>query len=291
MEEEDYPAIYRSASLSSAASQNQHLFQVGAQYALLFSAAVVALDFNRSSLIVYAMLLIGSTVMLVVAATIRPEKDWYASRALAESLKTSTWRYMMNAHPFDRTDTSAEAKREFADLLSEIASANEHTRKTMKRSAVSGAQLTEKMLKVRASSISDRIEFYLVHRIMNQKTWYINKAQSNRKRFLVFAVLCGLVQATAIVLTLIRLSDSAYLEVWPTEPLLVLASALVGWIQIKKFNELASAYNLTAHEIGMIEAKVSKDLLEKEWSDFVNEAERAFSREHTQWVARQDSPT
>ncbi|AVA15771.1 hypothetical protein C3E99_03320 [Sphingopyxis sp. MG] len=77
-------------------------------------------------------------------------------------------------------------------------------------------------------------------------------------------------------------------SVWPAEPLLVAASAAIGWIQIKKFNELASAYSLTAHEIGIIQTRISDVTTESEFSEFVNESERAFSREHTQWVARQN---
>ena len=60
-------------------------------------------------------------------------------------------------------------------------------------------------------------------------------------------------------------------------------------MQIKKFNELNSSYTLTAHEIGIIQTRLQDVEAEEEFSDFVNEAELAFSREHTQWVARQDA--
>ena len=76
---------------------------------------------------------------------------------------------------------------------------------------------------------------------------------------------------------------------WPIEPIIVLAASLTGWMQIKKFNELASAYTLTAFEIGIIQDRASDSMSEAEFSDFVGEAEQAFSREHTQWVARQES--
>jgi hypothetical protein len=290
MKSEDYPAVSRSASMSSNDAQRQYLIQIGSQYVFLFLAAVASLEFNNfpSSLLLYSLFLIASTVMLVVTATIKPEKDWYASRALAESLKTTTWRYMMNAHPFDRTDTPLEARAEFADRLSEIIKANEHAQKAMKRRSVAGVQITDTMRSIRMSSLYERIEYYVEHRIKFQRDWYIVKANSNRKWFRNFILCSVIVQSGAIILSLLRLRDYNTIDVWPTEPLLVLASALVGWIQIKKFNELASSYSLTAHEIGMIEAKVSKDVQESDWSDFVNEAELAFSREHTQWVARQD---
>ncbi|RWI72075.1 MAG: SLATT domain-containing protein [Mesorhizobium sp.] len=76
---------------------------------------------------------------------------------------------------------------------------------------------------------------------------------------------------------------------WPTEPLIVIAASLIGWTQIKKFNELASAYTLTAHEIGLTADLITDANSDEAFSAAVNEAELAFSREHTQWVARQNN--
>ncbi|HCB7267327.1 TPA: SLATT domain-containing protein, partial [Escherichia coli] len=39
----------------------------------------------------------ASTGLLLYMAVQKPEKEWYGCRALAESIKTSTWRYMMRA--------------------------------------------------------------------------------------------------------------------------------------------------------------------------------------------------
>jgi hypothetical protein len=291
MKTEDYPALYQSASLSSASAQKQYLLQVGSQYALLILAAVSALLFDCSSvfLAAYAFLLIASTAMLLISALIKPEKDWYAGRALAESLKTSTWRYMMNAEPFARTDTAGQSRTEFAKLLKAITDANEHVRRAIRRRPVEGDQITAWMEEMRAKPLAERIAYYLDFRIRDQKNWYVNKAKWNRSRFRDFVAIGVIVQSLAIILAIIRFKSDNFLAIWPTEPLLVFASATVGWIQIKKFNELASAYSLTAHEIGIIESRLTSDLSETEWSDFVNEAELAFSREHTQWVARQDA--
>ncbi|MFM4163531.1 hypothetical protein AB8R75_29525 [Klebsiella quasipneumoniae subsp. similipneumoniae] len=34
-------------------------------------------------------------------------------------------------------------------------------------------------------------------------------------------------------------------------------SALIGWVQIKKYNELSASYALTAHEIGLRKVRTS----------------------------------
>ena len=59
-------------------------------------------------------------------------------------------------------------------------------------------------------------------------------------------------------------------------------------MQAKKFSELAASYTLAAHEINIIKSLSLEEMTEEEFSIFVGDAENAFSREHTQWVARKD---
>ena len=76
-------------------------------------------------------------------------------------------------------------------------------------------------------------------------------------------------------------------SIWPIEPLIVVAASIVGWVQIKKYNELSAAYTVTAHEIGLIPTTIDSPSNDALLSEFVNDAEQAFSREHTLWLARQ----
>ena len=77
-------------------------------------------------------------------------------------------------------------------------------------------------------------------------------------------------------------------KIWPTEIFLVGAAGILIWIQAKRFRELAAAYGITAHEIGLALSELDDVQVENEFSKFVGDAENAFSREHTQWVARKD---
>ncbi len=74
----------------------------------------------------------------------------------------------------------------------------------------------------------------------------------------------------------------------PVDVLAIVASGLISWTEIKRYDELASAYGLTAHEIGIIKGRYKSVLSFEHLSDFVSDAENAFSREHTQWAARRD---
>jgi len=288
MSPEDFPALYRTADESSADAQRTYLRLIRLQYGLLVAAAVIALWPGYPNLsISYALVVAVSSGLLIYMSVKKPERDWYGCRALAESIKTSAWRYMMRAEPFADCPTLAEVKRKFADFLKAILEANSHVREPMARRPIAGEQITATMDKVRALPLKDRKDHYRQERIVDQRDWYIAKVGINRRQFLTWVAVCALVQFTAVALAVLRIVYDQAWTLWPTEPLLVLAASIVGWIQIKKFNELASAYNLTAHEISIIATRIDGIATEAEFSEFVNEAERAFSREHTQWAARQ----
>jgi len=64
--------------------------------------------------------------------------------------------------------------------------------------------------------------------------------------------------------------------------------AILGWVQIKRYQELASSYSLTAHEITFAKNELVQKDTESKFAAFVADTENAFSREHTQWYARKD---
>lgn len=289
MNEAEYPALYQSANKSSSSAQASYHWLIRLQYLLLFSSALVPL-FSTSHpwvLVLYPLLVTGSAGLLIFMAIQKPERDWYACRALAESIKTATWRFMMRAAPFEDVDSIHDAKGKFAAYLRDILAANKHIDVAISRHPVKGEQISDTMLANRALDLTGRIALYRKHRIDDQQVWYVEKARANRNSFRRWIVFCVLIQVLAIGLAIIRIRGEDFLGFWPTEPLLVLASATVGWIQIKKFTELASAYGLTAHEIGLIRVRSEAVKTEDELSGFVGEAELGFSREHTQWIARQ----
>lgn len=149
-------------------------------------------------------------------------------------------------------------------------------------------QITAEMDHIRSLDLPGRIGYYSAMRVGEQRNWYANKARWNQiqtKRWSI-AVVLTYVLAAGLSLARIRYSDWDH---WPTDPLVVIASSMIGWIQIKKFSELSAAYKVTALEIGLILPKLSDVKNDNDFSEFVSEAESAFSREHTMWIARQTS--
>jgi len=284
-----FPALFCSADNTAAEQQSRYLLLIRAEYGLLVLAAVLALDLSNASgfFAVYAIVLVLGLAVLLLRSTTKPEQEWYRSRALAESIKTSTWRYVMRADPFGSADP-VSARAAFRAYLSGVIDSNKHIAATLAApiDAVP-QQTTPEMEAVRSLSWEDRRAYYLKHRIEDQLAWYSRKAAFNKAMSERWMVIGVLIYLAALVLVILRVAFPDFSSVWPIEPLLVLASSVIGWTQIKKFNELASVYSLTTHEVSLIRGKIQDVDQEGDVSKFVNEAELAFSREHTQWVARQ----
>ena len=285
-----YPALYKAASDMSATSQNlYHRFLIS-EYALLFLAAVLSMVTIPSSLLqsIHALVFIALVILLLYRYKTKPEQDWYKGRALAESIKTSTWRYCLRASPFEDISDVRVRRSEFRNHLREILRANRFIGDRIPPDSAADDQITISMDEIRALSLEQRRNFYMEHRISEQRKWYTDKAGYNKLAAKRWVITCTVIYAGAIVLLVVRPSVPEW-NIWPFEPLIVLASSIIGWMQIKKFNELTSAYTLTAHEIGIIQGRLDEVNSEDELSEFINEAELAFSREHTQWVARQNA--
>lgn len=274
----------------SAQSQSWYFWLIRLEYALLFIAAVLSMNWSTEPVffIVYAIVLLASLGVLVCRNWLKPEQDWYRGRALAESIKTSSWRYVMRSSPFEDAEDIATPRQEFRSHLLAILKANRFIGDKMPPDSAAKEQIPYSMEQVRLNSLALRKDYYLQNRIREQRKWYASNAGYNRrasKRWMFVGIFAYFV---AITLALTRIEYPDW-NLWPIEPIIVIASSVIGWTQIKKYNELASSYLLTAHEIGIIQNKIGEIEEEGDFETFVSDAEQAFSREHTQWVARQQA--
>lgn len=286
MKHTDYPALFLDADAASNRYQANFLRLIRGEYATLFLAAVFSTSFLTGVIyhLLYAGIFFVGLLILVSRAQSKPEQWWYRCRALAESVKTLTWRYMMHAAPFDGDD--AASKLRLRDELHEMFRQNSDTAHRITSDWSGNHQITKSMEHLRAMRRAERMAYYLEHRVDEQRGWYGRKAKENRNcaRRWIWVSGAAYVLAGSMSLTRIALPNWQY---WPIEPLIVIAASIVGWMQIKKFNELAAAYTVAAHEIGLIRPKADVLTNEAGFSEFVNDAEKAFSREHTLWIARQ----
>src|SRR4051812_8065213 len=125
MLDSNYPALYRAANQSSIRAQKTFLMIVKLQSSILIGAGVLSLIGTRSTpaAVLAAIAFLGGVFVSLVAAFRGYENIWYRTRAVAESVKTSTWRFAMRAEPYDGVD-EATGERSFRAMLLRIL--NEH---------------------------------------------------------------------------------------------------------------------------------------------------------------------
>lgn len=284
----DLPGLHQSASEASRAAQRYYFSGLFCYLLVLMSAALVAflIPDSGAGTLLSALLFLASMGILIGMRVHRPDDVWYNGRAVAESVKTRAWRWMMKAEPYLDTGAIDAVCKQFISDLKAILAQNRNLAQKFTPDAHLAAPITERMKAVRALLVAERLAVYMNDRVDDQARWYGKKSVFNRKRaqfwFWVSVVLHSL--AIAALLCRVRIPTLSV----PTEVLAAAASAVLTWLQAKKHNELASSYSLAAHEIALIKGEGISVTTEAELSDFVVNTEAAFSREHTQWAARRN---
>jgi len=288
MQDITYPGLYEEADLTSNKQQRMYLNLIKAEYAFLVLSALFSLwsPAYRWYYCAYALAFAAPLTLLLIRAFQKPEQGWYQARALAESIKTTTWKYMMRAEPFPGDQRDQESRANYRNHLRAILSSNRHIGQRFDGGAAEREQVTIEMEAIRDAPLATRLKVYVERRVDEQRSWYAKKAATNRRWAVRAVVVCSALYAAAALVVGVRIAVPTWQFAHP-EPLIVAATALVGWMQIKKFNELSASYGLTAHEIGIIKSRSTHEMTEEEFAEFVDDAELAFSREHTQWIARQ----
>ena len=283
------PAMYLAADGASRRSQNLHFLSFALEFAMLIVVALVNTRFHgQEGRVAYlVMALIAFSIVAIGRRLLEWERKWYQSRALAESIKTTAWRYSMKAVPFDVSESDQQATKRFREYLAGILKANRQLGTVISANDVADAQVTDDMRSSRQLSVSDRISMYEKVRVENQQGWYSKKSKSNSsKRFW-----WSLAIAAIFFVLIFSVFGETVAPIWIAEnfdPLLVLCTAVIGWVEVKRYGELAASYGITSHEIGIIKGQIDMVQDEASLSEYVNETERAFSREHTQWLARSE---
>ncbi len=288
----DMPATCRSAADMSARGQKRTKRLVSVELIAIVLAGAFGVTSWRvgpAELDVLAALA-GALFLLALATMIyrsqsKPEQQWYAGRAGAESVRTLAWRYAVGGDPFPHVLDDATAATHFLDRLARVlkhletlelapATAREH-------------ELSEAMQRVRKADFTESRAVYKRDRIENQITWYTGKADSHDRaanRWWWASVLASGFGLVAAGLRFVGWSDLDLLGVAGA-----CASGAIAWNQLNQNRALVAAYRLTARELSIIRDRV-EHTDESDWAVFVSDSEDAVSREHTMWLARHGHP-
>jgi SMODS and SLOG-associating 2TM effector domain 3/SMODS and SLOG-associating 2TM effector domain 1 len=289
----DYPTTWRAATAVAALAKRRYyallFLQLGSAFlGALFSAVSAAVEspatgqwYRQAS----AVALLVSFVVLLVGRVLRTDAIWWDARAVAESLKSSAWRFMMHLAPFKSADGATPDElfrvqvRETLKARSDISAALERRRDDDPN------EISPLMQQTRRAPFEERRAFYTERRLNDQRRWYHGQARlHDRARELYFFVAI-LAQLGAVLV--------AFLQWRPWRlnivPLLVAISASVtAWAQAKRHEESAQAYALASQELDVMAVRLDAAGGESAFEAAVAETEAAISREHTMWMARRN---
>jgi hypothetical protein len=284
------PGLFHAADQASLAAQHRFLVASRLRLGLLVVAAVAGAvpsgdtpTNDQIAGIGTVLALVGAILVEVWLQTTRPEQTWYDGRALAESAKTSAWRYAVGGAPFAAALDGPAADRRLTTQLAELL-------RDAPASAIApprGEAITAQMRALRASDLDVRRSVYLNERIDQQTEWYARKARQNEMSAGRWRMGLLTVETAGVVAALGR--TTGFVEFDLAGIVAALGAAFVAWLSLKQHESLARAYSYAANELALASTRLHTVKGEAEWSAEVDNAEEAISREHTMWRASRSS--
>lgn len=287
---DDYPALYRAANAASRRARMAHTRLVGTELVLLVGAAVIGAGQSLlpgtpsgSARALPAILLVAALIAKLANRLQRFDEHWFDGRAVAETVKSATWRYVMAVRPYDAHGTHPDVV--LGEALRETLAARPALAAHLHRLRAGDRQVvTERMQQIRHSSPLERRGFYLTARVDDQEVWYAGKSQTNARSatiwFWVSLLFEGLALAAAIMVAVTEFSVDL------VGPLAAITAAATAWTQLGRNDELAKSYGLAAHELMVLHSRLKLAETEEAFRQGVEETESAISREHTMWMAK-----
>jgi hypothetical protein len=281
------PALFQAASAASARGQRSYLRKTAARLLLILAAAVISLltIYIRNGHIDWAG--VAALAAFVAAALLdisllltNPRKDWYDGRAIAESIKTLTWRFVVGGMPFPSSMPTEIAERQFVSEVDRLLTSVPSTRILPSAAPT----ITKTMRTLRETSLDERRGSYIAERIIEQQRWYASRAkrcQASADRWRIVLLLFEASGATAALLKALGILHI------PIEGVVAAAAgAAASWLELREYDRLARGYSYAAIELSGIQNHLQISNDESSWSEAVAEAEQAISREHMAWRAR-----
>lgn len=288
--DQDYPCIYLNSNAISIYSQRIYKIIVWISLVIMLVSTILNSKFKPSVVIKFDLdkingflLLLGALISAILTV-IEPSKNWYLGRAVAESIKTISWKYMMRAAPFD-IDNQKDVKKLFIDRCDDIRNAVLRNKNFAPAPGkFHNDYITPKMNDIRNLAFLERKKVYEKERIISQINWYNIKSRKNNNTGKIYMTLLVLCQFSAAVYLFFLNSNRYGLDI--TSILIFISVSCISIIELNKFRDLSQSYSLTAFELNSIKNKFGSIIDECDLDIFVDDAEQAISREHTMWLAR-----
>ena len=203
------PPLSRQASTASDLSQRHFLWTTRSRLGLLVITASTGLYPWKTESGVDASAIVAAIAFGVVALLevhllqSRPERSWYRARALAESVKTLAWRYMVRGRPFASDDELRDRFLERFDALR-----GEAKDVALVPTDGPAEPITDAMTTARAADFERRKQLYLDGRIDDQISWYGGRSRSHRLAAIVWSSILVVASVVGLVASILKASGS-----------------------------------------------------------------------------------
>lgn len=312
----EYPSLFAAAERTSSRSQHRSLRVAQIDISTIVLTAVMAtltgiigaltvdashsvasLTWNQVKLIigwVVAVLTVISLLKPAIFGRLTFNKEWYGGRAVAEAVKTATWRYMMQTTPFDEHD----AEKRFISALQDDLKAYGDLPLSVAAITLDEGQITPCMHQIRALPLEERKRYYLQNRIEDQIAYYARRsAQYERtsQRWGRVSITFRLATLAAAVLRIlpwwfdpnshIGLVDAALIGLFAA-----LSAATAALRTLDKHDELCKVYAQVAEKLRMLRPSLQGAENNSAFSQAVDQVEDILSGENTSWAAKRLAP-
>lgn len=290
---EDLPSLYHVASLKSAKKKNIFFFLIKTNLILLaigtLSTSIFIINKDRNQIQSFISYLSFFSLLISLCITLflqlkEYDKEWYGARAIAESIKTLSWRFMMCSDKFNG-QTQEEVTKLFINDINKIKNESRYLAGVLGGTVGEKPLITELMFSIRKLSFNERLKLYLKYRIEVQRNWYLESSKEKEDNGDICFIYIFIFEILALI-TLFLYIVNPTLLINPSALFITIVTSLLTWSQVKQFKILSQSYGFTGHELNSIITLGTTIKSEKELSKFVIDSEQAISREHTMWRAR-----
>ena len=277
-----YPSVFYKAdscarhyeSLNYSFLAIQLVSSVAISVVTLISSYGVPIDWLNSF---FLILFLGATLLSFYGRFIN---KWYLYRALAESTKTITWRFVMCAPPFEATDK--DARQVYLSRINAMLDEYKSSLSSFNWSS-DDSFITDEMDQIRRMSQTEKKKMYMNDRVEEQLKWYSSKAKYNK---------VGRNVVTGLVVLCIAVSFIVLYANVPQESNFICVATMIcvsclSWMDAKRYKELYSSYSWTIKDLNLLKEEYKSNC--DDVALCVADAENAFSREHSSWLSRKDN--
>jgi hypothetical protein len=287
----DFPGTQQAADKASDKSQRYYINLIQSNLVIGVLAALITIyNFEQEQPKIYVYVVSLSLLILSLSLTIlikylKYEDLWYQGRALAESAKTLTWRYVTCSENFESALPQHSVQVSFIGSLQTLQTKFPDLVAFMDTDLLQKPSITQEMNSIRNLSWERRLKKYLEYRIKDQVDWYSKKAKFNKDKKSKWLWLVISAQALSIISCLFLIIFP--LNSWNLVGLFTtIAASAIAWLEVKQYQCLIQAYTTATMELTLIKSLGNSIFNETDFIKYVLDSENAISREHTMWLAQ-----